>query len=128
MKRRRFFFPLGIVTVIMTGLVLALQFFPVFQNSLYFSIFNIAFFVMLSIGSFFLGVKTALSKDKNAFTRFIMVFTFVKLLLCVVLVVSYHRIFQPQQNFFLIPFFLTYLTYTILETVYLSKLGKIKAR
>lgn len=77
---------------------------------------------------FLLAIKAAVSKDKNAFTSLIIGFTFAKLLLTVALVLVYKKIANPEGALFLVPFFLIYIVFTIFETVFMTKLGKIKAR
>ncbi|MEK7254275.1 MAG: hypothetical protein AAB316_05985 [Bacteroidota bacterium] len=116
------------MTVAILAVLGFLSFVPIFQNTLLFSLASVAFFTLLSAGMYFLAAKAALSKDKNAFTRLIMLFTFGKLLLTTVLIVAYHRIAKPADNNFIIPFFLIYISYTIFETIFLSRLGKIQAR
>ena len=77
---------------------------------------------------FFTAAKAAISKDKNAFTRLIMVFSMGKLFLTVIIVVIYDQIVQPESISFIIPFFGIYIAYTVFETIFMSKLGKVKAR
>ena len=89
---------------------------------------GLLFFASLTAGIYFPSAKASLSKDKNAFTRLVMLFTFVKMFLTAGLIIGYHQVFQPTDNFFLIPFFLIYIVFTSFETVFMSKLGKVKAR
>lgn len=127
MTRRRFFIQLLLLTAALVVAVLLLQLLPVFQPSFWFSMFTIGLFAFVSICLFFLGAKTAVSKDKNAFTRTVMVCTFGKLFLAFGVVIVYHKSFQPEGKLFLFPFFTIYFAYTVFETLFLSKLGKIKA-
>jgi len=83
---------------------------------------------LLSAGVYFMAAKAAISKDKNTFTRLILALTFAKLVLTLILVIAYQRLAHPGSLFFIIPFFLVYIAYTIFETMYLTKLGKIEAR
>ncbi len=128
MNQRRFFSELGVLTLSVVVVVFLLH--KVFgeEASLTFSLACTGFFTLLSAGVYFMAAKAAISKDKNAFTRLIMVFTFVKLFFTLILVIVYHRLAHPDSLFFLIPFFLVYIAYTVFETVYLTKLGKIEAR
>ena len=128
MNRRKFLFQLFLLTFVLVCLVLFLNIFPVVQAHLYFLLSTIAFYMLLSIAMFLVGAKAAVSKDKNAFTRVIMVFTFIKLLLTILVIISYTKFAVPDSNFFIIPFFLVYFAYTIFETLFLTRLGKIKAR
>lgn len=128
MNRQRFFLQLILITAGVFGFLLLLQIFPAFSQDFVFSVTSLAFFVLLSLGMFLLAIKAAVSKDKNAFTSLIIGFTFAKLLLTVALVLVYKKIANPEGALFLVPFFLIYIVFTIFETVFMTKLGKIKAR
>jgi hypothetical protein len=128
MTGRRFFTQLLLLTALTGGILFFLQIFPVFHPGKWLGIAGLAFFALLSLSMYHFAAKAAVSKDKNAFTRLIMVFTFVKLLLSVSIVVVYSKTIQPEGKFFILPFFLVYLIYTIFETGFMTKLGKIKAR
>ena len=77
---------------------------------------------------FLIAAKAAVSKDKNAFTRLIMIFTMSKMLLTIILIVAYKKIVDPENTFFVFPFFGIYIAYTVFETIFMTKLGKVKAR
>ena len=128
MNRRRFSFQLVLITVLLTGLVLLLQYFPIFTSSTGFSLISIGFFFLMSLIMFLVAAKAAVSKDKNAFTRLIMVFSMSKMLLSVILVIVYKQLVKPESIYFVIPFFGIYITYTVFETIFMTKLGKVKAR
>jgi hypothetical protein len=128
MDRHRFYLQLGIITLSLLGVLILLRFFRVLSPSFLFSVISLAFFVLLSAGMYFLAIRAAVSKDKNAFSRLIMGFTFGKMFLTVILVVVYKKLANPESGFFLIPFFLIYIVFTIFETNFMTKLGKIKAR
>ena len=128
MSRRRFFLQLTLVTFGTLAGISLLQLFPQFHVSFQFSLLSLLFFVVISAVMFLIAAQAALSKDKNVFTRLIMVFTFVKMLLTLALVVVFQKFARPTNNLFLIPFFSIYIVYTIFETTFMTKLGKIKAR
>jgi hypothetical membrane protein len=128
MNQRRFFSQLGILTLSVVVAVFVLHQLFGEEASRAFSLVSAGFFALLGAGVYIMAAKAAISKDKNAFTRLIMVLTFVKLFLTFVLVIAYYWLAKPESLFFLLPFFGVYITYTVFETVYLTKLGKIKAR
>ena len=128
MNRRRFSFQLVLLTVFLTGFVLILQYFPVFTSSTGFSLLSIGFFFLLSLIMFLVAAKAAVSKDRNAFTRLIMVFSMSKMLLSVILVIIYKQVIKPESIYFVIPFFVIYSAYTVFESIFMTKLGKVKAR
>ena len=128
MNRRRFFFQLVMITLGVFGVLLLLRFVPLFAPHFLFAVISLGVFFLLSAVMYFFAVRAAVSKDKNAFTRLIMGFSFAKMLPVIILVVVYKKIQNPEDGFFLIPFFLIYVVFTIFETVFMTKLGKIKAR
>lgn len=128
MSRRRFFSQLLLLTLI-TGVVLV--FVHIFQPFVPYRIFSLSallFFSALAAAIYVPASKAAFSEDKNAFTRLVMLFTFVKMFLTAGLVIGYHQIYKPENNLFLLPFFLTYIVFTAFETIYMSRLGKVKSR
>lgn len=127
MSKRQFFSQLSLVTLL-TGLVLfLLLIFQPFSEYKLLSLATLLFFAVLAAAIYFPASNATKSNDKNAFTRLVMVFTFVKMFLVAGLVVGYHRLFAPANNLFLVPFFLTYIVFTVFETIYLSKMAKVKA-
>lgn len=127
MTRRKFFFQLVGISLALTVLVGLAQLVSVFQPHFNFSMISLGIFAGVAILLFHLGAKTAVSKDKNAFTRVVMLSTFAKMFLALIMVVIYHKVAEPKGAYFVIPFFTIYFTFTIFETQFLSKLGKIKA-
>jgi len=119
---------LGSITAGVLLILLFLHIFQPFSDSRLISLVTLAFFVLMSVGMYLLAAKAAVSKDKNAFTRLIMVFTFVKMLLTVTLIIIFHKLLKPESNYYLIPFFFIYIVFTVFETIFMSRLGKIKAR
>ncbi|MEO1258119.1 MAG: hypothetical protein AAFZ15_04955 [Bacteroidota bacterium] len=128
MNRRKFSFQLLLLTVVLTGVVMSFQLIPALSPFIGFYLISIGFFCLLSLVMFFTSAKAAISKDKNAFTRLIMVFTMAKLFLTVIIVVVYQQIEKPDNVLFILPFFAIYIAYTIFETIFMTKLGKVEAR
>lgn len=93
-----------------------------------FLLLTVALFFFLSTGIFYMGAKAAMSKDSNAFTRLIMVFTFGKLFLSALLVIGWVKLKAPENMLFVVPFFAIYIIYTVFETNTLTHLGKINVR
>ena len=127
MNRQKFYFQLIGLSIALSVLVLLAQMLPVFQPHLIFSLASVAIFAGVAVLLFNMGIQSAVSKDKNAFTRIVMASTFVKMFLALIIVVVYHKMAHPEGAYFIIPFFVVYFTFTIFETRFLSKLGKIKA-
>lgn len=128
MNRRRFFLQLGLLTVCVLGVLLFLHIFEPFASFKIISLVTLGFFLLISVALYFMAAKAALSPDKNAFTRLIMSFTFGKMLLTIVLIIAFHKILKPDSLYYLIPFFFIYIVFTVFETIFMTRLGKIKAR
>lgn len=127
MTRRKFYYQLIGLSLLLAALVCLGQWVPVFAPHFYFSLMSVIVFSLVAMLLFHLGAKSAVSKDKNAFTRIVMASTFIKMFLALVVVMIYHRMAEPEGAYFVLPFFVVYFAFTIFETMFLSKLGKIKA-
>lgn len=86
---------------------------------------SIAFFVLLCALIFWLAKMASQSKDKYAFVRLIMSNMMIKMLLAVAIIVVYTRVVDIETNLFILPFFVTYIGFTIFETVFLFRLSKL---
>lgn len=127
MSNRRFFSQLLLLTLLSGFALVFLHVFQPFSPYKMLSAIALAFFALLSAGIYIPASKASLGTDKNAFTRLVMLFTFVKMFFTAAIIIGYHRLFHPTDNLFLIPFFFTYLVFTVFETVFMSKLGRTKA-
>lgn len=85
-----------------------------------------AFFILLSIVMFFFARKASKSKTKNLFTSVALGFTGSKMFFSVILIVAYDQIWHPSSRLFVLPFLGIYLIYTIFETYFMMKLGKVE--
>jgi len=88
------------------------------------SIAGIFFFIMLSIGTFYIGHRASRSENPYLMTQLSMMLVLFKLVCCVVIVLVYDRIYLPANNAYLIPLFMIYLTYTVYEVIMLTKANK----
>lgn len=128
MNHRKFLTRLGLLTAILLVLsyLFSRQFPAFFPWDLLLG--SIGLFFLLSLSVFYAGAKSALSKEPNAFTRLIMLFTFGKLFLAGGLVIVWYKFARPDSVYFVIPYFVIYIAYTVFETDVLTRLSKIKAR
>lgn len=121
-----FFVKLSFLTLGLGLFLFIFHQFPAFQSDYELSVLSCLFFVVFSILIYFVGYLAARSSNKHAFTNVIIAFVFSKMFLSIILVVAYHRLMEPSSNHFLIAFFVVYLFYTIFETYFMIKLGKMK--
>lgn len=82
-------------------------------------------FIALTLFAYFGGLWTIASSNKNLFTGFMFLFIGSKMMLSVILVISYNKFALPTSKIFILPFFLVYLFYTIFELHILTKLSKM---
>ena len=126
MSRQSFLKQLGIGSAVLAILLLLLHQLPAFQSFQMLSWISISFFVLLSILMYELGYRASFSSNKFAFTNIVIVFMVGKMLFSVVLIVVFSKLARPESRWFLVPFFAIYLFYTIYETYFMMKLGKMK--
>ena len=125
MAHRKFYLELSGLTIglillaLLTGLYAPLA---AFQDIFWISI---VFFFLFSILTYRLGYSAAHSGNKFAFTQVTFLFLFGKLLFSIVILIAYKKIADPENNLFVLPFFLTYLCYTVFETSFMMKLGRV---
>ena len=79
--------------------------------------------LLLSVGIFFVSKRTAVAENKYLFGNAFMGITTLKLFLCGGTLAAYILLGNPENKLFVIPFFLIYLTYTILEVLVLVRLA-----
>lgn len=116
---------LSLVSILFLSLFI-LHSFPLIQPYWDLSILSIVFYTILSILMFLLGKKTANNENINDFSQVVFGSIIGKMFLTVLLVVAYFEMTQPIDRYFLLPFFLIYLAFTIFETAVMMKLSKSK--
>lgn len=87
---------------------------------------SIALFALFSLWLFFRARALARLPNPNQFTRLVMSLSFIKMIAAVLAVVAYYTFFPPLTNHFVIGFLGIYVLYTIFETSYLIKLGRLR--
>ncbi len=126
MSHRNFFIQLGGVSLVTFILVFALSQYPQFQPFQVFSYISTVCFILFSLGMYFLSYRAALSPDKNLFLQQVLGTTFMKMFLCIVVIVGYFELTHPISKMYAVPFLIVYLIFTIFETYFMMKLSKIK--
>lgn len=126
MTHRQFYIQLGILTIAILLLMAGLHLIPSLTPYWDVTIGSTLLFVAISVFIWHMGQKAAMKENQNAFTSLLLVFIFGKMLLCIVFVLLYSKIILPETKFFLIPFFIVYLGFTVFETIILTKLARLK--
>lgn len=68
----------------------------------------------------------ARSSLTRLFIQLVMVAVFLKMLLCLALIIGYKKGFEPADNTFIWPFLIIYLSSTIYEVIFMEKVGREK--
>lgn len=126
MQRGVFFIQLALLTLVVALLLLALHRLPSLHAYDQFSWLSLAFFVALSILMYLIGYRAVHRKNKFAFINAALGLTFIKMLLCIVLVAAYIQVAHPSSRLFILPFLGIYVIYTIFETYFMMKISKAK--
>ncbi|MCC6727497.1 MAG: hypothetical protein IT258_23535 [Saprospiraceae bacterium] len=126
MNHRRFFSQLLLVTILTAVILYFLHIFQPFAAYATMSAASLVFFAVLAVVMYFPSVKAAQSADRNAFTRAIMGFSFLRMFLAVAFVVAFVRLYHPTDKLFTIPFFFIFFVFTGFDVVFMSKLGRVK--
>lgn len=127
MSQRSFSIQLGILTLITAILLFFLNRLPQLQSYSALAWVSLAAFTALSILMYLAGYRAALSENKNDFTNAILGFTVGKMFLAILVIFGYSQLANPPDKLFIIPFFAIYLIYTIFETYFMMKLGRMSA-
>jgi len=109
-------------------IIIAQSFIPVFQDHQVFSWVSLLFFILFTFGVFYLAEKAAQSPSLNIFSSVILGVIFIKMIFIIFIVLVYKELANPNSPWFLIPFFIIYLVFTIFEVYFMSKLGKTKPK
>ena len=127
MPTSRFLYWLGGVSLLaLAGLALCHWLLPI-DYALPFSVLTLVLFLLVSVGLFFVGRRSAGAKNRLLFGNVFLAATIAKMFLCGMLVVGYVILGEPASKLFIVPFFWLYLVYTGFEVYFLMKLSAIVA-
>ncbi len=128
MGKRSFLFQLSVLTIIFSVLAIITGFVPVTAPYATFFWLSIGLYVLFSLVVHFFAKKAAASSNQLAFTNVTIGSMAAKLFVSIFLVVIYKKVAAPTDDFFVVPFLFVYLAYTIFETNFMIKLGRIDKR
>lgn len=86
---------------------------------------SIGFFTISSAIIFFILKSGIRQKNNYSFISSVYLAMFAKMILCVGLVLAYFFMTKPGNIYFIIPFFVLYICYTVFETYFLVKESKL---
>jgi hypothetical protein len=127
MSPKHFFAGLAIITIaqIVFCTLLIWWILPLRQHSAFIAVTVAAmiFFSILLYGAAKVYAKSSLVR---LYVQLIMIAVFLKMLLCLALIIGYKKGFEPDDHYFIWPFLFIYLTSTVYEVVFLEKVGREK--
>lgn len=113
-----------------SGLALILHFLLILNSTLAvyadFSYLSIVFFIGLSVIFYYLGQIVSRSKNLYLFNGLVAFIVITKMTFCTLLIIVYFKKMHPPDKFFVVPFFLYYIIYTIFELFLMSKFAHKK--
>ncbi|KGE89386.1 MAG: hypothetical protein ACE362_18430 [Phaeodactylibacter xiamenensis] len=125
MTAKAFYLQLALVTLIAAATAFGINTFPQFADVQPIAWISLGIFVLLSVVMYYAGRKAAFSDNKHDFTNVSLGVTIGKIFIAILFILGYNQLMQPDSRFFIIPFFLMYLIYTIFETYIMMKLGRL---
>ena len=129
MSPKNFFIGLGITTILqlVVSLMLVWMIVPL-KAHLGFILVTILVLLIFCTMMYVAARIMANSKLTRLYIQLIMLAVFLKMLLCLALVVGYTKEFDPKDNSFIWPFLVIYLSSTIYEVIFLEKVGRQKPK
>ncbi len=128
MTAKAFYLQLAMVTLIAAATAYGINTFPQFADVQPIAWISLGIFVLLSVVMYYAGRKAAFSDNKHDFTNVSLGVTVGKIFIAILFILGYNQLMQPDSRFFIIPFFLMYLIYTIFETYIMMKLGRLNTQ
>ena len=127
MSPRNFLFGLGMTTLFQVAVSLLLVWIivPLKAHLGFIAATILALFVFCAM-MYVAARILANSKLTRLYIQLIMIAVFLKMLLCLALIVGYTKEFEPPDNSFIWPFLVIYLSTTIYEVIFLEKVGRQK--
>ncbi len=115
-----------VLPLVLSGITLIItNAWEVFSSHLNFYLLSMVAFLLLSVLSLFLGQKTSLHRNKSLFGAVVLASITFKMLLSILIIVIYIQEFATPEKWFVLPFFLMYLYFTLYETYALVNIGQL---
>jgi len=125
MTYARFFTLLALFTAIAALCAVAAHYFLPIGYALPLTVGTIFFFIGVCSVMFYFGKRTAGADNKMLFTNVFMGLTMAKMFLSGAAIGVYAYLARPDSKLFIIPFFVSYVIYTVLEIMFLFRLARI---
>jgi len=127
MNPKQFFAGLGITTLVQIILCLILAWsVQRISDHKGFIVVTVATMIGFCIMMYAAARILADSKLTRLYIQLVMIAVFLKMLVCLALIIGYTKGFNPADNSFIWPFLIIYVTSTIYEVIFLEKVGRQK--
>lgn len=127
MNPKQFFGGVGITVAIQCLLIFILLLsVPILRTHTGFIMVSMVTLVGFCIMIYAAARIAADSKLTRLYIQLIMIAVFLKMLVCLALVVGYKKGFDPADHSFIWPFLIIYVSSTIYEVIFLEKVGRQK--
>lgn len=123
----RFFALLGITTAVAGILAFISHYLLDIDYAIPLTVLTVLFFCAFCVGLFWLSQRVAGAENKHLFSNVFMGATLLKFSACGGLIAAYAILGEPENRLFVVPFFTSYLVFTVLEIVFLLRLAGITA-
>ncbi|MEP6796184.1 MAG: hypothetical protein ABJB16_17790 [Saprospiraceae bacterium] len=127
MSPKQFFAGLAITSILQISIIMILiwLFVPLRVHT-GFIVVTITAMILFCTLLFVAAKILAHSTFTKLYIQLIMLAVFLKMILCVVLILGYQKGYEPVDNSFIWPFLVIYLASTIYEVIFLEKVGREK--
>lgn len=127
MNPKQFFSGLGITLVLQCLLIfILLLIVPLLRTHTGFILVCMTALAVFCVMMYAAARIAADSKLTRLYIQLIMIAVFLKMLVCLALVVGYKKGFDPADHSFIWPFLIIYVSSTIYEVIFLEKVGRQK--
>ena len=96
----------------------------IFRNDQYLSVIGIIMFSIYTIGLYFLSTLSVRSPNKGMFTAVHIGTIFFKMVLTIAIAMMYKKQYLPESRYYILPFILIYIAFTVHETWMMMKVSK----
>ena len=124
MNKRTLWYYLSIPTLLSVLTIAFASKYSVITPHIEFYVISIIAFLILSAIGLISGFRTTAHRNKNMFSSIALALTLAKIIVAVVLAVVYIELYPEISNWFILPFFLIYLYFTIYETFAMVQIGR----
>lgn len=124
MTSSTFYIQLGLVSLVAAAILLGMNQSPLFAPHQMLSWLTWATFMAFCLSMFSISSKTVHSQDKNLFSKVFIISIMVKLFLSITIIIAYILLQKPQDKYFVFPFFVIYVIFTVYEVHFVTKLAK----